>query len=118
MLKWSDDVQEILTKYVDKKAQKNKRRKRKDLPSSDDFMFKTKPFDHQKRAFYLSRDKKNFALLMEQGTLKTKVIIDSAAYLYANGAIDLWLLLHLMVFIETGYQQENAVTSILARLVS
>ena len=52
-------------------------------------MFKTKPFDHQKRAFYLSRDKKNFALLMEQGTFgKTKVIIDSAAYLYANGAID------------------------------
>ena len=87
---WSDDVQEILTEYVNtkKEAQRIKEEKEKELPSSDDFMFKTKPFDHQKRAFYLSRDKKNFALLMEQGTGKTKVIIDTGAYLYANGAID------------------------------
>ena len=32
---------------------------------------------------------------MEQGTGKTKVIIDSAAYLYANGAIDcMFVILH------------------------
>ena len=62
----------------------------------------------KKRAFYLSRDKKNFALLMEQGTGKTKVIIDSAAYLYANGAMIVWLLLHLMVFIGTLAINRNA----------
>ena len=50
--------------------------------------FKTKPFAHQLKAFELSRKKKNFALLMEQGTGKTKVIIDTAAYLFENKAID------------------------------
>ncbi len=53
-----------------------------------DFVFKTKPFAHQKEAFELSRLKKNFALLMEQGTGKTKVIIDTAAYLWDQGKID------------------------------
>ena len=57
------------------------------MPSNDDYDFKTKPFEHQRKAFYMSRDKKAFALLMEQGTGKTKVIIDNAAYLYAKGEI-------------------------------
>jgi SNF2 family DNA or RNA helicase len=35
----------------------------------------------------MSRDKEAFALLMEQGTGKTKVIIDNAAYLYGQGKI-------------------------------
>ena len=50
--------------------------------------FKTKPFAHQVKAFDLSKKRKGFALLMEQGTGKTKVIIDTAAYLYENKAID------------------------------
>ena len=50
--------------------------------------FKTKPFAHQMKAFDLSKKRKGFALLMEQGTGKTKVIIDTAAYLYENKAID------------------------------
>ena len=40
------------------------------------------------KAFDLSKKRKGFALLMEQGTGKTKVIIDTAAYLYENKAID------------------------------
>ena len=36
----------------------------------------------------MSRDKENFALLMEQGTGKTKIIIDNAAYLYGRGKIN------------------------------
>ena len=35
----------------------------------------------------MARDKKSFALLMEQGTGKTKVIIDNASYLYSKGEI-------------------------------
>ena len=50
--------------------------------------FKTKPFAHQVKAFDLSKKRRGFALLMEQGTGKTKVIIDTAAYLYENKAID------------------------------
>ena len=53
-----------------------------------DFKFKTKPFAHQLKVFLESRRKRNFALLMEQGTGKTKVALDTAAYLYLNGKID------------------------------
>jgi hypothetical protein len=52
------------------------------------FPFKTKPRDHQAKAFFLSRDKELFGLFMEMGTGKTKVILDTAAYLYADGRID------------------------------
>lgn len=52
-----------------------------------DYIHKTKPFDHQEEVFLLSRDKNCYALLMEQGTGKTKVILDNAAYLWARGLI-------------------------------
>lgn len=50
--------------------------------------FKTKPFAHQLKAFELSKDQPVYALLMEQGTGKTKVAIDNVAYLYELGKID------------------------------
>jgi SNF2 family DNA or RNA helicase len=50
--------------------------------------FKTKPRDHQAKAFFISRDKNLFGLFMEMGTGKTKVILDSAAYQYQAGEID------------------------------
>jgi len=46
------------------------------------YEFGTKPFDHQLRAFMLSRDVKAFGLFMEMGTGKTKVLIDTAIYLF------------------------------------
>lgn len=46
-----------------------------------------KPWDHQRRAFLMSRDRPAFALFMEQRTGKTKVLIDTAAYLYTRGKI-------------------------------
>ena len=63
------------------------------VPENDDFMFETEPFDHQRKAFYMSRNKKNFALLMEQGTGKSKVEIDNAAYLYANNKITTFVII-------------------------
>jgi len=53
-----------------------------------DFVFKLKPFEHQMRAWLQSRDLPVFALLMEQGTGKTKVGYDTTAWLYANGRIN------------------------------
>ena len=91
---WSEETQPILNKYIKslKEAQETLKYKEQELPSNDDFKFKTKPFEHQRRAFYMSRDKESFALLMEQGTGKTKVIIDNAAYLYApNGVLRNWI---------------------------
>lgn len=55
--------------------------------------FKTKPFAHQLQAFNLSKDSEAYALLMEQGTGKTKVGIDTAAHLYLKGEIDALLVI-------------------------
>lgn len=53
-----------------------------------DFIFKTVPMAHQKKVFDLSKSKESFALLMDPGTGKSKVIIDNAAYLYSRGLIN------------------------------
>jgi len=52
------------------------------------YKFKTKPFEHQKKALNLSWEKENFAYFMEMGTGKSKVLIDNIAMLYAQGKID------------------------------
>lgn len=54
-----------------------------------DFVYKTHPFAHQELVFHRSRDERDFALLMEQGTGKSKVVIDTAAWLYLTGKIRL-----------------------------
>ena len=53
--------------------------------------FKTTPMGHQLRGFDMLKGKTAFALLMEQGTGKTKVIIDDAARLWGEGKIDAML---------------------------
>lgn len=55
------------------------------------FPFKTKPMDHQARAFMLSREQKAFGYFMEMGTGKSKVIIDNAAFLFSRSEVDLLL---------------------------
>tara|TARA_R100000388_G_scaffold18333_1_gene14206 strand:- start:1133 stop:2608 length:1476 start_codon:yes stop_codon:yes gene_type:complete len=52
------------------------------------YKFKTKPYKHQYDAFIKSKDKESYALFMEQGTGKSKVIIDNIAYLFREGKID------------------------------
>ena len=53
-----------------------------------EYKFKTKPYKHQFDAFMISKDKESYALFMEQGTGKSKVIIDNFAYLFRKGKID------------------------------
>lgn len=52
------------------------------------YPFKTKPFAHQLDCWDRSKDKESFAILAEMGTGKTKMLIDSAAWLYDQGKID------------------------------
>ena len=87
---WHDSASDILNLYIQtlKDAESVRKLKTQPPPENDDFMFKTKPFEHQRSAFYMSRDNESFALLMEQGTGKTKVIIDNSAYLYGAGRIN------------------------------
>lgn len=54
---------------------------------------KTEPYPHQSRALDAMRDRHAFALLMEQGTGKTKVAIDRACQLFLDGAITGFLVL-------------------------
>ena len=48
------------------------------------YKFKTKPFDHQMKAFRDSWDAKYYALFMEMGTGKSKVAIDTMGALYTE----------------------------------
>lgn len=57
-------------------------------PFVTDYRFKTKPKSYQLEAFHLSRGHEAFALFMEQGTGKTKVAIDTAAWLKQQDEID------------------------------
>jgi len=57
-------------------------------PSGNSFKFKHKPFDHQLKAWFLSKDQEYYGYFMEMGTGKTKVIIDNAAYLWEKGEIE------------------------------
>jgi|TARA_R100000093_G_scaffold20730_4_gene11856 SNF2 family DNA or RNA helicase len=56
------------------------------------YPFKTEPFKHQLKAWSMSNDQESFALFMEMGTGKSKVILDTASYLYDNGYIDTLLI--------------------------
>jgi len=58
-----------------------------------DYLYKTEPFKHQSKVFGLSRDMRNFALLMGMGTGKSKVTIDTAAYNYDRGRIDCFVII-------------------------
>lgn len=49
---------------------------------------KHKPFAHQLKAYELGKGKRFFAYLCEQGTGKSKMIIDKTAYLWSEGHID------------------------------
>jgi len=86
---WDESTSEIIDSYIEKlkEAELTRATKNNPTPEKDDFMFETRPFEHQRKAFYISREKKSFALLMEQGTGKSKIIIDNAAYLYSNNKI-------------------------------
>lgn len=52
------------------------------------YKFKTKPFDHQFEQFERSKDLEYFGILWEQGTGKTKLVIDNVGYLFEGGKID------------------------------
>lgn len=53
-----------------------------------EYPFKTTPYKHQLDCFNLSKDRDVFALFMEMGTGKSKVILDTAGYLFLTGKIN------------------------------
>tara|TARA_R100001594_G_scaffold124483_1_gene161301 strand:- start:533 stop:1975 length:1443 start_codon:yes stop_codon:yes gene_type:complete len=51
------------------------------------YKFKLKPYQHQIDALEKSWDRKEYALFMDMGTGKSKVLIDNMSMLYDNGSI-------------------------------
>ena len=58
-----------------------------------DYKFKTEPYEHQLLALGASHNKENFALFMEMGTGKSKVLVDNIAMLYDKGKINAALII-------------------------
>lgn len=58
-----------------------------------DYVYKSVPYAHQHEHFLLSRDKEYWAILFEMGCGKSKVAIDSAAWLYSLGRINCFVVL-------------------------
>ena len=58
-----------------------------------DYKFKTEPYEHQLTALGASHNKENFALCMQMGTGKSKVLIDNIAMLYDRGKINAALII-------------------------
>jgi len=52
-----------------------------------DYRFKTKPYEHQLQALEKSWAQDTYALFMEMGTGKSKVLVDNIAMLYDRGAV-------------------------------
>jgi len=59
----------------------------------DAVAFKLPPFKHQRTALLGGRDKEVFAYLMEQGTGKSKVLLDDAAHNFRKDRIDRLLII-------------------------
>ena len=53
------------------------------------FIFKTSPYQHQRESFDSSANRENFALLMDMGTGKTKVCLDTIGYNFEQKKIQL-----------------------------
>ena len=52
------------------------------------YIFKTKPYDHQRRVFEESWEEPFHGWFLEMGTGKTKIALDNAAALYEAGKIN------------------------------
>lgn len=61
--------------------------------SEDQHIFKTEPYEHQRAAFYATRDEPEKAVFWEMGLGKSWLVINTAAWRYAKGAIDGLLIL-------------------------
>jgi SNF2 family DNA or RNA helicase len=72
-----------------------------------EYRFKTKPYQHQLDCFERNKDKKFYAYLMEMGTGKSKVLLDTAAYMYDRGWIN-----GLLIFANKGSYMNWATSEI------
>ena len=71
-----------------------------------EFIFKTKPYQHQVDALTISYAREKFALFMEMGCGKSKVIIDNFVHLFKNQKINGVLILAPKGVYDTWFSKE------------
>lgn len=90
---WEGEAEKIREEYLAGKLLGMRTAEEKALPfealaGDQGFDYHRQPMAHQRKGFLLSRDKTVFALFCEQGTGKTKIVLDTAVYLYEQKLID------------------------------
>lgn len=90
---WGEDTKVFVDQAFERRDKREAAAKMKeagdfDFSLLDHVPFKMQPLEHQKKALLLGRDMPYFAYLMDQGTGKTKVLIDDAAHNWRQGNID------------------------------
>lgn len=91
---WTDEATALFTERVVARAEQNiafaaqKTASLDVLAKGDDWKHGgPAPWDHQRRAFLMGRDRKAFAYFMEQRTGKSKVLIDDLGWNYTRGRV-------------------------------
>lgn len=84
---WKGPIKDKIGFYAEirERERKSREQKLRDLPPVTDFPFKTTPYEHQLKAFSLARGREYFGYFMEQGTGKTKVMLDDSADIFLHG---------------------------------
>jgi hypothetical protein len=84
---WKDPAKD---RWIEIKMQEENSRadKQSDLTDLSGYVFHTVPYDHQRKSFVLARDRHAWAHFHEQGTGKSKIVIDTVAYLFEKKMID------------------------------
>lgn len=86
-VKWMGPAAKEINRYRSMRALEVRSRERRAETNHAlvELPYRHKPYDHQNKALSLARGRNAFAYFMEQGTGKTKVLLDDAADLYING---------------------------------
>ena len=94
---WDKQAEQWYQDHLTKKAERvaeiaqlreHKAQVKASVPEIDDYKFGgPNPWSHQRKAFYLSRDRTAYAYFMEQRTGKSKVLIDVASWNFIKGKI-------------------------------
>ena len=87
---WEPETAGYIEDALERKAKRDATAQAKtdgafDFSLLDGVPFELPPLEHQKKALLLGRDMPYFAYLMDQGTGKTKVVIDDAAHNFRQG---------------------------------
>jgi hypothetical protein len=83
---WQGPAKTLVEEFRQRREEEKRTRQQQyENPDSYGFPYKHPPYDHQLKANVLARGKIAFGYFMEQGTGKTKTLLDDAADIFLNG---------------------------------